>query len=255
MPDIDWQLESSVGERKITNSHFALLISSRFKTAFRDNLVLPNCESLSIPWMLAEKDDWVPQKFAPFTWVKQEAQDTCVPGVDLTSTHGDHKTKLTASGANPGSARGTDDKTEDVKDVIYVQMAPDDPALKPVSSQTQNDTSRSVSSGSAFHADTSSADSLLSFPASTSEELMVPLLRADGTRDSSNHSRADFSRASTLDEQPSVSSEDDKAKRVGRRARMMDLGKKMGEKLEEKRRHIEEKSRHIVEKMRENSKS
>lgn len=39
-------------------------------------------------------------------------------------------------------------------------------------------------------------------------------------------------------------------KRTGRRARMLDLGEKMGEKLEEKRRHIEEKSRNIVEKIR-----
>lgn len=31
MPDIDWNLESAVGERKITNSHIALLISNRFK--------------------------------------------------------------------------------------------------------------------------------------------------------------------------------------------------------------------------------
>jgi NAD+--asparagine ADP-ribosyltransferase len=44
--------------------------------------------------------------------------------------------------------------------------------------------------------------------------------------------------------------EDELPKKMGRKERMLDLRKKMGEKLEEKRRHLEEKSRNIVEKMR-----
>jgi predicted RNA-binding protein Jag len=31
MPDLEWELESSVGDRKITNSHIATLIGYRFK--------------------------------------------------------------------------------------------------------------------------------------------------------------------------------------------------------------------------------
>jgi hypothetical protein len=31
MPDLEWDLESSVGDRKITNSHIATLIGYRFK--------------------------------------------------------------------------------------------------------------------------------------------------------------------------------------------------------------------------------
>jgi hypothetical protein len=31
MPDLEWDLESSVGDRKITNSHIAALIGNRFK--------------------------------------------------------------------------------------------------------------------------------------------------------------------------------------------------------------------------------
>lgn len=57
------------------------------------------------------------------------------------------------------------------------------------------------------------------------------------------------------DDQPTLlpPEEDEKPKKSSRHARMMDLGKMMGDKLEEKKRHIEEKSRHIVEKMRENA--
>lgn len=80
MPDLEWELESSIGDRKITNSHISTLIGNRFKvsnapfvitcssnceTCFTiqasliESLVLPNCESIPMPWMLAEKDDWV----------------------------------------------------------------------------------------------------------------------------------------------------------------------------------------------------
>ena len=48
----------------------------------------------------------------------------------------------------------------------------------------------------------------------------------------------------------SIEKEDGLLKKMGRRERMLDLGKKMSEKLEEKRRHIEEESRYMVEKMR-----
>lgn len=34
MPEIEWELESSVGDRKITNSHIASLISNRIKVIF-----------------------------------------------------------------------------------------------------------------------------------------------------------------------------------------------------------------------------
>jgi hypothetical protein len=59
-------------------------------------------------------------------------------------------------------------------------------------------------------------------------------------------------------EQPQASAStigEDAKRKGGRRARMMDFGKKMGDKLEEKRRTIEERGRHIVEKMRENART
>ncbi|XP_028783191.1 testis-expressed protein 2 [Neltuma alba] len=74
MPDIDFNLESSIGERKITTGHLALFLSNRIKALIRETLVLPNSESVCVSWMLAEKDDWVPQEVAPFKWVNQESR-------------------------------------------------------------------------------------------------------------------------------------------------------------------------------------
>lgn len=171
--------------------------------------------------MLAEKDDWIPREVAPFIWANQEATEA--QEADSTNPLGQPKTK-------PKPAADPIDRTERIKDVVHVHHPAEDPILKPASSQTQNTTLWPTSSS-----DTKQANPQASSPSSTSEEVM--------TRGSS------FG-----DEHASVSSEEDaRPRRVGRRARMMDLGRKMGEMLEEKRRHIEEKSRHIVEKMMENS--
>lgn len=68
----------------------------------------------------------------------------------------------------------------------------------------------------------------------TSKEIVVPSRdREIGTREEDN------------------SSNNNKQKKGITRAKMLDFGRKMGDKLEEKRRHIEEKSRNIVEKMKE----
>ncbi|KAE8770149.1 testis-expressed sequence 2 protein-like [Hordeum vulgare] len=67
-----WELESSVGDRKITNSHVASLISNRIKASLHQSLVLPNCESIPMSWMISEKDDWMPRRVAPFIWLNRE---------------------------------------------------------------------------------------------------------------------------------------------------------------------------------------
>ncbi|PWA82421.1 hypothetical protein CTI12_AA076700 [Artemisia annua] len=72
MPDMDLSLESSVGDHKITSGHIALFIINKLKAAIRESMVLPNSESVTIPFMLAEKNDWIPQKSAPFIWTNPE---------------------------------------------------------------------------------------------------------------------------------------------------------------------------------------
>ncbi|GMJ14306.1 hypothetical protein like AT1G17820 [Hibiscus trionum] len=75
MPDLELVVESSVGDHKITNGHIALFLINRFKAAIRETMVLPNCESAYIPWMLAEKDDWIPRNVAPYIWLQEGCSD------------------------------------------------------------------------------------------------------------------------------------------------------------------------------------
>ena len=188
------------------------------QAAIRETLVLPNCEGISIPWMLAEKDDWVPRKVAPFIWVRQESSDSTV---------------RTASDSQPGELKTKGSKQEE-----------DHKNAKNVVSQQADESSSSSQSDSA-----PSVSNYRSLNSNAIEDLKLPLLQGDEKQDSCVTSRP-VSSVFSGGRMVVAAEEQIPLKRIGRRARMMDLGKKMGEKLEEKRRHIEEKGRHMVEKMR-----
>ncbi|CAH8381357.1 unnamed protein product [Eruca vesicaria subsp. sativa] len=242
MPDIQFDLASSVGEHKITNSHVAMFLINRFKTAIREAVVLPNCESLTIPWMIAEKDDWVQRKAAPFMWLNQES---------------DHQT-------TEGKSKSDKPPTSSSSCVQSEQMQKTTNATqKPIISETGSSCSQSeqVHEAANTEADaftpplSNNSKPVLVESDKSLEELKTPLLLSSSSEKQETNSRGRNGEASTFVQSPSrsiVSSEDDdsRGKKLGRRARMLGLGKKMGEKLEEKRRHMEEKSRQIVEKMR-----
>lgn len=215
------------------------------QAAIRETLVLPNCESVCIPWMLADKDDWVPREVAPFIWINQEALD--VRGLDLSnSQHEEAKTKLDVDNKSKAGPAFLDEKIEKEKNVIQVEQLPQE-------SISEFPTSRGGSPASVSNGQ-SSFDSI--------NELRIPLLRTTETEESCDQSRVESPRTSssgaivTTVEETTISLEEDaKPKKIGRRARMKEIGKRMGDKFEEKRRHLEEKSRHIVEKMRDNTRT
>ncbi|KAI4329936.1 hypothetical protein MLD38_028261 [Melastoma candidum] len=226
MPDIEVCLEPSVGEHKVTSSHLDSYLINRFKASIRETIVLPNCESVCIPWMLAEKEDWIPRKVAPFIWLNQEAKRDVSPSPEKADNSPSREFK---SKGERRSRSPSGDQSE-VKSHVSV---------KPELVQT------------------SKVDTM---PRSRSEqELSAPLLPSDEPQDDLNsrcQSEVSVGRSPSRTwsvwehQDPRGDNEEGRPKRVGRKARMLDLGKKMGEKLEEKRRHIEEKRRHIVEKMR-----
>ncbi|KDP46473.1 hypothetical protein JCGZ_08445 [Jatropha curcas] len=233
MPDIEFDLESSVGEHKISSAHIALFLISRFKAAIRETMVLPNCESLCIPWMLAEKNDWVPQTVAPFIWLNREA----------TSEH--------ASASEAVSSRSDEAK---LKEEAHRRASNCDTESSHLKSKNVECSQRSISASSDT-LESSSSSAKPSIESSKSlQELTSPLLASFEPQDICNQSRESQSPSRSLTtaekQNHAVEDDDSRPKRMGRRARMLDLGKKMGEKLEEKRRHIEEKGRNIVEKMR-----
>ncbi|XP_073280196.1 uncharacterized protein [Primulina huaijiensis] len=237
MPDIDFNLESSVGDRKITSGHLTLLLISRFKVAIRETLVLPNRVSFGIPWMLAEKDDWVPRNVAPFTWYKNNqdfvSNSTKREGPGFQSGEATHNVE-----ANHGIPSRSETNLEKSKTVGIV------PTI----------TSKSVEplAASSSSMDYSTAKD------SSYEELKAPLVKNDRLQGFVPRSIEDKSGAYTsqslefLEGQHIHNEEEDdtRPRRIGTKERMFGLGKKMGEKLEMRRRHIEEKGRNFVERMR-----
>ncbi|KAH0968972.1 hypothetical protein GBA52_029168 [Prunus armeniaca] len=242
MPYIDFSLDSSVGDHKITSGRIALFLISRLKTAIRETLVLPNFESVCIPWMLAEKDDWLPRTVAPFIWLNQECVNdpTTVCEVPICQpTEGKYKTE-----ANKGTSSD--------------HSQPKDKKLKKAESIGQP----IGESSDALVFSVSSNDPSAGSTDATIQELRTPLLGNGEPQDTFKHKLGDTPESQSPSPSPSrstilldkenhiIEEDESRRKRMGRKARMLDLGKKMGEKLEEKRRHIEEKSRNIVEKMR-----
>ncbi|KAK1441567.1 hypothetical protein QVD17_07568 [Tagetes erecta] len=226
MPDIDLSLESAVGDHKITNGHIALFIISKFKAAIRETMVLPNSESVTIPFMLAEKDDWIPQEVAPFIWTNPEA--TTEPTTDPTI----------------------------INEVHHDETHPQEPQHVHTSSQSSTETTRDKTTSNQSDDEKSAAND---DEKSTTDEKSL-LLETSKQSPSPEAEAVEENLIVAFPPQPHavvvgttdemVEGDDGKLRRIGTRAKMQGFRKKVGEKLEVQRRNIEEKGRHIVEKMR-----
>ncbi|XP_076882224.1 uncharacterized protein LOC143530623 [Bidens hawaiensis] len=236
MPDIDFSLESAVGDHKITSGHIALFIISKFKTAIRDTMVLPNSESVTIPFMLAEKNDWVPQKNAPFIWTKPDP--TTEPATEPTIIIAPNRPQ-SSNGARP------QEPPQDVNTSTKssTEIAHD----KTILNQSDNEKSPENSSNGklSLNDEVESDNPTPPQEEPVEEKQVVTVTNWRHPSPSSPH----VSVGST-EENNEVAEGDDKLRRIGTRAKMLGLRKKMGEKFEEKKRNFEEKGRHFVDKMR-----
>ncbi|XP_011046106.1 PREDICTED: uncharacterized protein LOC105140810 [Populus euphratica] len=235
-PDVEFELESSVGEHRITSGQVALYLINKFKAAIRETMVLPNCESVCIPWMLAEKNDWVPRNVAPFIWVNQEAASDNATALELLNSQLDAKTKIEAGGET--SYDHPESKHQKTRNAENVQ---------PPYSDSSDDLTQALSSKKPSMKNDKSSQDLITPLLANSEALETGQNSSGYASESQSPS---WSLISLEKQTRSVEEDDSRPKKMGRRAKMLDLGKKMGEKLEEKRRHIEEKGRNIVDKMR-----
>ncbi|CAH2037092.1 unnamed protein product [Thlaspi arvense] len=252
MPDIQFDLASSVGEHKITNSHVAMFLINRFKTAIREAVVLPNCESLTIPWMIAEKDDWVQRKAAPFMWLNQESDHNSSQATDARSKS--DKPPTSSSCVQSEQMQKTANATQkpiisEARTLSSSSCAQSEKVQEAADAVPKPNTEAETVSTPLPNSSTVTVESDKSL-----EDLRTPLLLPSSSEKQETNSRGSTGEM-TVVQSPSRSilsreEDDSRGKKLGRRARMFDLGKKMGEKLEEKRRHMEEKSRQIVEKMR-----
>ncbi|KAJ4778385.1 Testis-expressed sequence 2 protein [Rhynchospora pubera] len=232
MPDINWNIETSIAEHKIASRNIASLLKNRFKASLFGTMVLPNCESTSIPGMLSEKDDWAPRKTAPFMRVNHESTP------ETTKLHEEPKpvtplvtvTSVTSTTVKSEAISPIDEKVEFEKGMALAQEHKG-AVLEPSTSCPYGTPTRDL------RLPLLSLQKQGSGSGSTSSESMVgsPINRWNSTSDLS-----------------ATNGEDAQAKKANRRARMMDFGKRMGDKLGENRRRFEEKGRSFVEKFREN---
>ncbi|KAG8489915.1 hypothetical protein CXB51_015459 [Gossypium anomalum] len=226
MPDIEFVLESSVGDHKITNGHIALFLINRFKAAIRETMVLPNCESAFIPWMMAEKDDWIPRNVAPYIWLNHDSSSSS----DIKTPREAPGPHVTESRANENSGRERDSHYDlESKDLLQ--------------GGSMESSGRLSSSSCPTLSPCGSWRSL--------QDLGVPYPPSDELHESGQQNRAEtsypafYSRSLKELERPTEDIDDnDWGLKMGRRAKLRDFRKKMGEKLGEKKRHMVEKMKH-----------
>lgn len=232
MPEVEWELESSVGDRKITNSRIASLISNKIKASLHQSLVLPNCESFSMSWMLSEKDDWVPRKVAPFIWLNREPSETASQNADTGMLQPDDIATLKVSADHKASKSSPPSPPND-GELLKNTISFHGPNQVPIT-----------------EASTSSRSSSLPSETEPSNKLMMPLLRTTGQFEENSSEDAASTSLQALavvpigkqSSSPSASPwEYDTRRKGGKRALVMGLGRRMSGKLEEKTRHIVEK--------------
>ncbi|XAR53144.1 hypothetical protein NMG60_11021566 [Bertholletia excelsa] len=282
MPDVDFNLESSIGEHKINSGHIALFLISRFKAAIRETLVLPNCESVCIPWMLAEKDDWVPRNVAPFLWIR--SNDNQEAFVDHPNANVVHDISSSSSQPCPGeltlrpppktesSSRERETagaSPEKTKEDCFQRINSSEPSFCGVGVKRYLSDTESPPTSQRERSDILQ-DQELSTPllskgcddevqvmtcegscrSKESEAKLMNQIMEPSGKESEAKSTKQIMETSMDNDDIMIGSHRTKRERMGTRARMLGLGKKMGEKLEEKRRHFEEKGRNIVERMK-----
>lgn len=204
-------------------------------------MVLPNSESIAIPWMLAEKDDWVPREVAPFIWVSDPNTTREVPVPN--PQHGE-PTRM------PEPSRVPVTNNPEEKD--------NSKPKKPESvHQLTTESSDACARPSAPMNDTKPNESPL-------QELRTPLLACDEQEgccqprkeEGPEYKSPSLPLITTESQNQTVVEGDDKVpKKLGAKARMLSLRKRVGDKLEEKRRHLEVRSKSMVERMRGGSKT
>lgn len=223
------------------------------QAAIRETMVLPNFENVNIPFMTAEKDDWIPRQAAPFVWVNQDSSS------DSTTLHEPPSSQQKEPAQLSGSRREPSIKVE------YNENKVDE--SEGLQIQTKKSLSTSLNSNNQSSLDENPLQELKTPLLGIGEAEPTPWLieeehverqepepkpKIQSPSRSASLSELSSRSVSISDEEThSVLGDDARPKRMGStRAKMLGLGKKMGDKFEERRRHIEEKGRNIVQRMR-----
>ncbi|XP_028756565.1 testis-expressed protein 2 [Neltuma alba] len=255
MPDMDFNLESFIGDHKITNGHAASFLVKLLKIGIRENIVLPNCECICIPFMQAEQDDWVPFNVAPFIWPNQTSgiETSNLMGASARSStdnpeHDQQKQKSAEFNQEPAN------KSIDARRVPSSSFRKAD-SVEELTTLFLEDKERPQETIDLKEPVLSSIEEVKPQETKDSREPRQLLLQNVRSQDIREHKMEDSSSSSTprmsgtlLERQHSM--DETRPKKMGRKEKMHILRRKMSEKFEEKKRHIGEKSKHFVDKMR-----
>ena len=214
--------------------------------------MLPNCEGIWVPWMISETNDWVPQADMPAPWSSQ----TEISSPDY-SLHREEIKDTTLKRTPTGSTNDvTILKQISSNDDTLLTRAPsterisfsDDAVLKHPEVISYNDSlekdassKETVSYNDAILKDAISGGKLMTI----SDELNAPLLQKSKSLSESESGSPARSESSSSIKSSTI---DDKGNRSSRRAKVLNLGKKVTGKLDEKRRMVVEKMREGLEK-------
>lgn len=225
---------------------FRLNLISNLQIGIRENLVLPNFECVTIPFMQAEKDDWVPFNAAPFIW-PNHTSEVEAPNLmgDSPRTSTDHQQKPKSAALNQEPANKS----------MNIQGAPSSSFRKAGSVEELTTLLEDEETVDLKEPVFSSIEKLKPQETKDLSELRLPLLQnvmsqdillqkmEEGSSSSITPGMSDvlLERQDTFDETL--------LKKMGKKEKMNVLRRKMSEKFEKKKRHIEEKSKSLVDKM------
>ncbi|KAK4394956.1 Nucleus-vacuole junction protein 2 [Sesamum angolense] len=239
MPDIQFNLESFVGDHKVTNGHLALFLISRFKSCdkwTRDPYGLTTSVSTLI---------------TVANWVALLVINVSFSSIFFGCLAAIRETLVLPNSESVGISWMLAEKDDwvprNVAPFMWYKHNQDS------ASSTIKQEGSCFQPGDVTHV----VEPNHGNPPSSSQELRAPSIK-DKMLDFG--SRSIEEKADTRLQSPSrvfgdgqiqnVEDDDTRTKRIGTRERMRGLGKKMGEKLEVKRRHFEEKGRSFVERIR-----
>lgn len=194
--------------------------------------------------MVAETNDWIPRSAGPFVWVRQESGES--------------------SQKNASKSQSIDSKEicksfqRSITTPVKIVESKENDGIRNATSLPPT-LRESVSQFSSVMKSTSESSAEESRPiieevsmrkCSTSEDLGKLSMTNDEIHKTSSMSTVEsllLTTTSTDHLTVNSNEEDTKAKKMGKKERIKDFGKKMTEKFDEKIRHIEEKKRQIVE--------
>lgn len=217
------------------------------QAAIRETMVLPNSESVTIPFMLAEKNDWIPQKSAPFIWTNPDMtnEPTTEPAIAREvprpqppkETHAQEpQESQEPQEVQTSSKRSTDSTHDKLTDATDDEKVEANDEKTPLLEKQEKQPPQEVA--------------VVPARRSAEENREVQLSNWQHPAPAPPPQSVAVEAATIGESNETVEGNDARLKRLGTREKVSGFRKKMGEKLEEKRRNIEEKGRHIVEKMR-----